>query len=111
MGIMKHCAIVAVSGPRAAGHAAAYAHIRGGTLKSISTRNEDNLHAFGERFHIDASHRFTDYAEMFSTDKPDCVHINTPPNARLNIVNAAINAGVPALIIEKPIALDVDDYL
>ena len=103
------CGIVGVSGGRAKGHADAYAHIARGLLACIATRNRENLDAFGERWSVDS--RYTDYREMFEHEKPDLVHVNTPPDVRLEVMVAAEAAGVGALIIEKPLAIQAEDYL
>ena len=103
------CGIVGVSGGRANGHAAAYAHIPRGALACIATRNRANLDAFGARWGVDG--RYTDYREMFEREKPDLVHVNTPPDVRLEVMEAAEAAGVGALIIEKPLAVQAEDYL
>ena len=103
------CGIIGVSGGRANGHADAYAHIRRGALACIATRNRANLDAFGERWNVDA--RFTDYREMFERERPDLVHVNTPPDVRLEVMQAADAAGIGALIIEKPLAIQAEDYL
>ena len=103
------CAIVGVSGGRANGHADAYAHVRRGRLACIATRNRENLDAFGERWSVDS--RYTDYREMFEREKPDLVHVNTPPDVRLEVMEAAEAAGVGALIFEKPLAIQAEDYL
>jgi predicted dehydrogenase len=106
---MYKCAIVGVSGNRARGHAEAYQHIKRGRLAAISTRQRDILDEFGDEFHIKA--RYTDYRDMFERERPDLVHVNTPPNVRLEIFQAAEAAGVPALIVEKPIAIQGEDCL
>ena len=103
------CAIIGVSGGRANGHAAAYVHIPRGKLACIATRNRENLDAFGERWSVDS--RYTDYREVFAREKPDLVHVNTPPDVRLEVMEAAEAAGVGALIIEKPLAIQAEDYL
>ncbi len=103
------CAIVGVSGGRANGHAAAYIHIPRGNLACIATRNRENLDAFGERWSVGC--RYTDYREMFEREKPDLVHVNTPPDVRLDVMQAAEAAGVGALIFEKPLAIQAEDYL
>ncbi len=103
------CAIIGVSGGRANGHADAYARIPRGRLACIATRNPANLDAFGGRWNVDT--RYTDYREMFEREKPDLVHVNTPPNVRLEVMQAADAAGVGALIIEKPLAIQAEDYL
>lgn len=105
---MYKTAIVAVSGGRARGHAEAYQHIRRGTLAAISTRNRENLDRFGEQFNVSAC--YTDYREMFAKEKPDLVHVNTPPDVRLAVMEAAEAEGVGSLIIEKPLAIQGEDF-
>ncbi len=106
---MMRCAIIGVSGGRARGHAEAYQQIRRGQLVAIAARQQEKLDAFGDQFGIDA--RYTDYRELFAREKPDLVHVNTPPNVRLAIFQAAEEAGIPALIVEKPLAIEAEDYL
>lgn len=106
---MYKCAIVGVSGGRARGHADAYQHIKRGELAAISTRRRNNLDDFGDRYGIES--RYTDYREMFEKERPDLVHVNTPPTVRLEIFEAAEVAGVPAIIVEKPLAVQGEDYL
>lgn len=105
---MFKCAIVGVSGGRARGHAEAYAHIRRGKLVAVSSRQRAKLDAFGDRFGVEA--RYTDYREMFERERPDLVHVNTPPTVRLEIMQAAEAAGIPSLIVEKPLAVQGEDY-
>ena len=106
---MFRCAIVGVSGGRARGHAEAYEHITRGRLAAISTRQRDKLDDFGQQFGVVA--RYTDYREMFARERPDLVHVNTPPTVRLEVMQAADEAGIPALIVEKPLACQGEDYL
>ncbi len=106
---MYKCAIIAVSGGRARGHAAAYQHIQRGKLVAIATRQQDKLDAFGDQYGVAA--RYTDYRELFAREKPDLVHVNTPPHVRLEVFQAAEDAGIPALIVEKPLAIQAEDYL
>ncbi|MFT5087103.1 MAG: putative dehydrogenase [Candidatus Latescibacterota bacterium] len=105
---MFKCAIIGVSGGRARGLAEGYQHIKKGMLAAISTRNEENLNAFGEEFGVDS--RYADYREMFAKEKPDLVHVNTPPNVRLEIFEAAEEADVPAVLVEKPLAIQGEDW-
>lgn len=100
--------IVGVSGGRAHGLAEAYRHVEKGQLVAVSTRRKDNLEAFGDKFNI--STRYTDYREMFEKEKPDLVHVNTPPSVRLEIFEAAEAAGIPAILVEKPLAIQGEDY-
>ncbi len=107
---MYRCAIVGVGGNRANGHADAYANgrIERGQLVAVSTRNPEKLAAFGERHGIAA--RYTDYREMFAAERLDLVHVNTPPDVRLEIFQAAADAGIPSLVVEKPLAIQWEDY-
>ncbi len=106
---MYKCAIVGVGGGRARGHAEAYKHIRRGRLAAVSTRRQEKLDAFGGRYEVEA--RYASYRELFEKEKPDLVHVNTPPNVRLEVFEAADEVGVPALIVEKPVAIQGEDYL
>jgi predicted dehydrogenase len=105
---MYRCAIVGVGGNRANGHADAYRTIERGRLVAVSTRNPEKLAAFGERHGVTA--RYTDYREMFAQERLDLVHVNTPPDVRLEIFQAAAAAGIPALVVEKPLAIQWEDY-
>ena len=105
---MLKCAIIGVSGGRARGLAEAYQHVTHGKLAAISTRTEESLHAYGDAFDVDT--RYLDYREMFEKEQPDLVHVNTPPSVRLEVFEAAENAGVPAVLVEKPIAIQGEDW-
>ena len=106
---MYKCAIVGVGPNRSREHADAYKHIKSGKLACASARSADRLQAFGEQFGINSLYK--DYREMFAREKPDLVHLNTPPNIRLEVLEAAESAGVSAVIMEKPLAIQGEDYL
>jgi predicted dehydrogenase len=106
---MYKCAIIGVSGDRAKGHAEAYRYVRRGNLVAVSARTRNRLDEFGETYHI--KNRYTDYREMLAKERPDLVHVNTPPHVRLEIFQAAEEAGIPSLIVEKPLAIQGEDYM
>ena len=106
---MRKCAIIGVSGGRARGLAEAYRHVTRGRLTAVSSRQRDKLDAFAAAFGVPS--RYTDYLEMFDREKPDLVHVNTPPSVRLEIFEAAESAGVPAVLVEKPLAIQGEDFL
>ncbi len=106
---MIKSAIIGVSGGRARGLAEAYRHVKRGRLVAVSSRQRDKLDAFGSAF--DVSGRYTDYRDMFQRVKPDLVHVNTPPSVRLEIFEAAEAAGVPGVLVEKPLAIQGEDFL
>ena len=105
---MYKCAIIGVSGPRAIGHATAYRYIKRGTLVAGSARNRGKLDEFCDRFGIE--NRYLDYREMLRKERPDLVHVNTPPDVRLSVLEAARDAYIPAVLVEKPIAIEGDDF-
>lgn len=105
---MFKCAIVGASGGRARGHADAFRFVSRGKLVAASSRNREKLNEFADEFGIE--HRYTEYREMFEKQKPDLVFVNTPPDVRLEVIEAADAAGIPALIIEKPLAIEGEDF-
>ena len=96
-------------GGRAGGHAQAYQHVKRGEMVAICDMDEERLSAFGDRFGVDT--RYTDMVEMIEKEKPDLLHIVTPPTIRYSLMKIAADMGVPAVIVEKPIALQREDYL
>ncbi len=102
------CVIVGVSGGRANGHAAAFAHMPRGELVAVSTRTQANLDRFADQWNVTA--RFTDYDRMFRDMQPDVVFVNTPPHVRLEVLQSAEAHGVRGLIVEKPLAMQAEDY-
>ena len=102
-------------GGRARGHADAYRFVKGGKLAAICDMNEERLHNFGDEFGI--SSRYTDLDEMLEKEKPDVLHIVTTPvvpssgeRLRYPLMKQASDHGVPAAIIEKPVAIDGEDW-
>ena len=102
-------------GGRARAHADAYRFVKGGKLAAICDMNEELLNKFGEDF--DISSRYTDLDEMLEKEKPDVLHIVTAPvlrgsNERIRypLMKQASDAGVPAAIVEKPIAVESEDW-
>ncbi len=102
------CAIVGVSGGRAHGHAEAFVHMPRGQLVAVSTRTQANLDHFGDKWNVVA--RYRDYDRMFRDVQPDVVFVNTPPDVRLEVLQSAETHGVRGLIVEKPLAMQAEDY-
>ena len=105
---MYKSVIIGASGGRAHYHADAYQFIKRGKLAAVSARQPDKLNAFADKFAVEK--RYTDYREMFAKEKPDLVQASVPPDARLELFMAAEEAGVPAMIVEKPLAIQGEDY-
>jgi len=111
---MFKCAMLGCGG-RARGHADAYRYVKRGKLAAICDLNETLLNRFGDAFNIDA--RYTDLHEMLDKEKPDLLHIVTSPvgretqkRLRVPLMRVASAHHVPAVIVEKPIAVDGEDW-
>jgi len=95
-------------GGRAMGHAQAYKYISRSKMVAICDLNEQRLKNFGDTFGIE--NRYTDIHEMLEKEKPDLLHIVTQPDLRLQLLTVAHEHNVPAVIVEKPIAITGSDY-
>ena len=102
-------------GGRARGHADAYRFIKRGKLAAICDMDAERLNIFGDDFGIPS--RYTDLDEMLEKEKPDVLHIVTSPvvpnsNERIRypLMKQASDHGVPAAIVEKPIAVEGRDW-
>ncbi len=101
------CAMLGCGG-RQRSHAKAYQLIDRGAIVAICDLNEERLKDFGDTFGITT--RYTDLDEMLRQEKPDVVHMTMPPTIRVSLMTRLADAGVPAVIVEKPICLGGDDY-
>jgi len=72
-------------------------------LVALCDIDEERLKQAGERYQT--SRLYTCMEEMIAKEEPEFVDICTPPTIRTSIVEPAIKAGAPAILIEKPIAL------
>ncbi|MBI2193323.1 MAG: Gfo/Idh/MocA family oxidoreductase [Planctomycetes bacterium] len=100
------CRLRAVSvgcGGRAQAHIKAMLESGVVDLLAVCDLDEARLKATAERFQIAKTYR--DLGEMIQKEKPELVDIVTPPTIRTSIVEPAVRAGAPAILIEKPIAL------
>jgi predicted dehydrogenase len=95
-------------GPRSHGHAQAYEQITRGHAVACCDLDRERLQAYGEAYGIAA--RYTDLDEMLGQEKPDLVHVITPPTLRVDLMTRLAQAGVPGVIVEKPICIGADDY-
>ena len=95
-------------GPRSKAHAKAYAHVARGRAVACCDLDRDRLDAYGEELEIPA--RYRDLDEMLAKERPDVVHVVTPPTLRVGLMTRLAEAGVPGVIVEKPICIGAEDY-
>ncbi|MCW8131773.1 MAG: Gfo/Idh/MocA family oxidoreductase [Planctomycetota bacterium] len=72
-------------------------------LLAICDIDAAKLKATAEKYNIPKT--YASMEEMIQKEQPEFVDICTPPTIRTSIVEPAIKAGAPAVLIEKPIAL------
>ncbi|MGB9594749.1 MAG: Gfo/Idh/MocA family protein [Candidatus Poribacteria bacterium] len=95
-------------GGRARGHADAYRFVKKGKGVAICDLNEERLNAFSKDFGIEK--KYTDIHEMLDKEKPDLLHIVTLPTLRVPLMTIAAEHEVPIAIVEKPIAIQGEDW-
>lgn len=105
---MKHRCTILGCGGRARGHAQAYSLISRGELVALCDLDDQRLNDFGDTFGV--ATRYTDLDEMLGKEKPDLVHIVTQPTLRVGLMTRLAEAGVPGVIVEKPICIGAEDY-
>ena len=88
-------------------HALAYKLISRGELVACCARTDARREAFAAEFGIPG---YADAAEMIRAEKPDLVHLVTPPSTRVELMTLVDALGVPACIVEKPIATEARDW-
>ena len=69
--------------------------------------NEDKRKLFEERW--GCSNTYENIEEMLSNTCPQILHVATPPQTHLGIVEAAAEHGVPVIVCEKPLAHTEED--
>ena len=93
-------------GPSSNGHADAYQYIDRGIMIACCDVNKERLNAYGERHGI--AGRYTELNEMLEKEKSDVIHLVTPPTLRVELMTKLSNAGVPGVIMEKPICIGAE---
>ena len=104
---MFKCAFLGC-GPRARGHARAYQDVKRGKIVAICDMDEERLNSFGDEFGVQT--RYTDVHAMLDKERPDLLHIVTLPALRVPLMTLAAERQVPIAIVEKPIALQGEDW-
>jgi predicted dehydrogenase len=116
---MKSAAIIGCGKPRTqisdakVGWAIAYAHGNGyqkafpGVRLLAVDPVAENLHAFGDKFGVAPEDRFASTEALYQRHTPDAVSICTWPALHVPQAIEACRAGVKAVTVEKPIALDI----
>ena len=92
-------------GPRSVSHIKAYEGLNEIQLNAVCDKNVKRLRQCGKKFHV--SNLYENLEEMLEKEKPDILHIVTPPSIREKPIELAARHGVKGIIVEKPIALNL----
>jgi predicted dehydrogenase len=103
----EYTAAVIGCGGRGGAHADAYRLIDRATVVACADVDPARAEALAKRLGIKP---YADSAEMLASEKPDLVHITTPPTARVDVMTLVSDAGVPACTVEKPLATGAADW-
>ncbi len=104
----KYRSVIIGCGGRAYGHANAYQQISRGELVACANRSDvARREKFSETFGITG---YADAEQMLRTEQPDLVHLVAMPDQWRELMPMVSELGVPACIVEKPIACGVEDW-
>lgn len=101
---MRYKSAILGCGPRAEAHILAYEGLKEVSLAAACDKDRSRLDNYGQKFSIPSL--YENLEEMLDKEKPDILHIVTPPSIREDPMALAGKAGVKGIIVEKPIALD-----
>lgn len=83
-------------------HAEVLAYLPGAVLTAVCDREILLAEQLATRFGV--PRYYADLAELLATEKPDVVHITTPPAAHLSLARQCVEAGAN-VFLEKPLTL------
>jgi len=87
-------------------HVAALRKIKDVKLVAACDLNKELANQAALKYGIDKS--YSDFSELLFKEKPDIVHVVTPPQTHMLLSIQAMEAGCHVLV-EKPLALSIDD--
>jgi predicted dehydrogenase len=90
-------------------HAAGYEACDRTELVAGADPRADVLEQFGQRYGVGPDHQYTDFRELIVNEQPDIVSIATQPHHRTEVALFAIENGVKALYVEKPLCASMEE--
>ncbi len=76
-------------------------------MVALCDLNTERLDRFGDDFGVAA--RYGDFEQMVKAERPDLLHLVTLPALRVPLLTQAVELGIPAVLVEKPLACDADE--
>lgn len=77
-------------------------------IAALADPNEERLRRFGEDYGVPAEHQYARFEEMLARESLDVLSVCTPVEHHAEPVVAAAEAGVPAILCEKPMAATLE---
>ena len=90
-------------------HAAGYEACSRTDLVAGSDMRVDVLGKFGARYGVTPEHHYTDFKELILREQPDILSIATQPHQRAEVALFAMEHGVKALYVEKPLCASISE--
>jgi predicted dehydrogenase len=103
----KYRAVILGCGGRSEWHARAYQLVENADVVACCDLLEEPRTRFAEQFGLKG---YADLEEMIEKEKPDLIHLVTRPSTRVEQLTLVSEMGVPACIVEKPVAMEVRDW-
>ena len=94
-------------GTIALNHLMALEYVKNAKVVAVCDIKPEKCTTYIEQFGLDAK-IYTDYIEMYDTEKPDAVHIATPHYLHAAMTIAALERGIN-VFLEKPMCISTDE--
>jgi len=103
---MSYKSAILGCGPRAGSHIESYQDLDEVKLAAACDRDDARRDDYAKKYGI--PNMYGDLEAMLAAERPDILHIVTPPAIREQPLELAAKYGVKGVIVEKPIALTLD---
>ena len=94
-------------GSRSHSHVRSYEHVEDATMTACCDLIEERRSGHAGEYGLTP---YADAAQMIEREKPDIVHVVTQPADRAALMHLVAELGVPAAVVEKPLAAGVADW-
>jgi predicted dehydrogenase len=91
-------------------HLDAYKYVENAEMVAACDLIEPLAEKFCKQYNVRCYSGLNSAEEMIKKEKPDLLHIVTRPELRVPLLTQASELGVPAIIVEKPIAYEARDW-
>jgi predicted dehydrogenase len=104
---VKRRAVILGCGPRSDWHIRAYELVVNAEMVACCDAIDERREQFEAKYHLRG---YRDPVAMIRQEQPDLIHLVTRPGTRVEQLSLVSELGVPACIVEKPVALGAQDW-